>query len=137
MPNDTIADALTRIRNALAAGHASVQLPKSKIVLEIIRILATEQLIGTPKDQGLRHILVPLRGPKGGQLTGLRRISKPGLRVYVGYDEIPHVLGGVGLAILSTPAGVFSDHEIRSMTLAPTSSPPSRKLGGEVLCYVW
>ena len=128
---DPIADMLTRIRNAAMAGHASVKLPRSKIKLEMVKILKSEGFvegyIDVPEHpQG--HIKVFLRyDAKGsGIIRGLKRVSKPGRRQYVGRDEIPRVRNGLGIAILTTPRGVLTDASARKAGV-----------GGEVLCHIW
>ncbi|MGH2446933.1 MAG: 30S ribosomal protein S8 [Candidatus Limnocylindria bacterium] len=130
---DPIADMLTRIRNASQARHKELSLPSSRMKREIARILAEEGFIeayDTHADDGsvqdrlvLRLKYVEGRTPV---VTGLKRISKPGLRVYARKTEIPRVLGGLGMAILSTSRGIMTGVEARK-----------QNLGGEVLCYVW
>lgn len=131
MVTDPIADFLTRIRNALTAKHTSVEIPASKIKKQIADILVEEgyiksvELKGEGKDS---KIIIELKyGPKYERvLTNLKRISKPGLRVYCSYNEIPKVLNGLGIAILSTNKGIMTDKKARQ-----------NKVGGEVLAYVW
>ena len=128
---DPIADMLTRIRNASAARHKELTLPGSRVKREIARILAEEGFIesyevqpnGVQDALTLRLKYVEGRTPV---VTGLKRISKPGLRVYARKTEIPRVLGGLGLAILSTSHGIMTGTQARK-----------QNLGGEVLCYVW
>ena len=128
---DPIADMLTRIRNASAARHKELSLPSSKVKREIARILTEEGFIeaweiapGDVQEQlTLRLKYVEGRTPV---VSGLKRISKPGLRVYARKTEIPRVLGGLGLAILSTSRGIMTGSQARKLNL-----------GGEVLCYVW
>jgi small subunit ribosomal protein S8 len=126
---DPIADMLTRIRNASRALLPKVDIPHSKLKESIVRILKREGYVGDWSVQGgaIKTMTVQLkyRGRKG-VIDGLRRVSRPGLRVYVGADEVPRVLGGMGIAILSTSRGVLTDHEARK-----------QNVGGEVLCYVW
>ena len=124
---DPIADMLTRIRNANQMRNKEVSMPVSKIKLEIAKILNAEGFITnyTVKENTLTLTL------KYGQnkervITGLKRISKPGLRVYAGADEIPHVLNGLGIAIISTPKGVMTDKLARK-----------NNVGGEVIAYIW
>ena len=124
---DPIADMLTRIRNANQMRNKEVSMPVSKIKLEIAKILDAEGFITsyTVKDNTLTLTL------KYGQnkervITGLKRISKPGLRVYAGADNIPHVLNGLGIAIISTPKGVMTDKLARK-----------NNVGGEVIAYIW
>ena len=128
---DPIADMLTRIRNASAARHKELSLPSSRVKREIARILNEQGFIdayetlpgGVQETLTLRLKYVEGRTPV---VTGLKRISKPGLRVYARKTEIPRVLGGLGLAILSTSHGIMTGNEARK-----------QNLGGEVLCYVW
>ncbi|MDQ2809542.1 MAG: 30S ribosomal protein S8 [Chloroflexota bacterium] len=127
---DPIADMLTRIRNGGMARHQSVLVPNSKMKLSIARILKDEGYIKDfdfPSDE-TRSFRVWLKYGLDKQpvMTGLKRVSKPGLRVYSGRAEIPVVLGGLGVCILSTSQGVLSGHEAWK-----------RRLGGEVLCYIW
>ena len=128
---DPIADMLTRIRNACLARHRELTLPSSKMKREIARILAEEGFIDAYETQpdGVQDKLVlRLKYVEGRTpvVTGLKRISKPGLRVYARKTEIPRVLGGLGLAILSTSHGIMTGNDARKQSL-----------GGEVLCYVW
>ena len=129
---DPIADMLTRIRNALSAGHETVSIPASKMKVEIARILKQEGFINnysvngeTAKDKA---ITIELKyGPeKQKVITGLKRISKPGLRVYARKDAVPRVLNGLGIAIISTSQGLMTDRDARK-----------KNLGGEVVAYVW
>lgn len=128
---DPIADMLTRIRNANTAGHEYVDIPKSKLKEEIVRILKEEgfikgyEVVNAGPYQNLRVYLK--YGPEGEKvITGMKRISKPSLRVYARKDEIPKVLGGLGIAVISTSQGVMTDKKARKAGV-----------GGEVLCYVW
>jgi small subunit ribosomal protein S8 len=131
MMTDPIADMLTRIRNGFQARHSAVEMPTSRIKVAIAEVLRDEGYItgyavqGDPPKEKLR---VELRytGKQEPIVTGLRRISKPGLRVYSGASEIPRVYGGLGVAILSTSKGVMSGSKARRM-----------RLGGEVLVHVW
>jgi small subunit ribosomal protein S8 len=128
---DPIADMLTRVRNALAAKHPKVDVPSSKIKLEIARILKEEGFISSYKltGEGIRlNIRIYLRyGAKGEQLLSkLERVSRPGCRVYVDSKSIPKVLGGLGINILSTSQGLKTDRQARR-----------EKLGGEILCRVY
>ena len=129
--NDPIADMLTRIRNACMARHTTVQIPSSKMKVAIAQILKREGFIrdfevqvGKPADT----IVITLKYTTDRRpvITGLKRVSKPGLRVYSGRADIPRVRGGLGLSILSTPKGVMAGHEAWQ-----------EHVGGEVLCYVW
>ena len=128
---DPIADMLTRIRNASAAGHDSVNIPASKMKKAIAQILLDEGYIRNfqlVSDGAQGTIKVSLKyGPsKEKVITGLKRVSKPGLRVYAGADELPRVLRGLGVAIISTSKGVMTDKMARSANV-----------GGEVLAFVW
>lgn len=127
---DPIADMLTRIRNALTARHPSVEIPASNMKKSIAQILVDEGYITgyEVKEEGVQGtILVTLKYVgKQKAISGLKRISKPGLRVYAKCDEIPKVLNGLGIAILSTSKGVMTDKRARQLNQ-----------GGEVLAYVW
>ena len=127
---DPIADMLTRIRNANNARHDTVDVPASNMKKSIAQILLDEGYIKSfqVEDdgvQGMIHITLKYNG-KDKVITGLRRVSKPGLRVYVGADELPRVLNGLGIAILSTSKGVMTDKAARA-----------NHVGGEVLAFVW
>ena len=128
---DTIADILTRIRNASSARHATVDVPASNVKKAITQILLDEgyikgfQVIEDGK-QGVIRITLKYNAGKEKVITGLRRVSKPGLRVYVGADELPRVLRGLGIAIISTSKGVMTDKAARAA-----------HVGGEVLAFVW
>ncbi len=130
--NDPIADMLTRIRNANTAKHDTVDVPASKMKVAIANILVDEGYIvkyDIVEDGNFKTIRITLKYGKDKNekiITGLKRISKPGLRVYAGKNEIPKVLGGLGIAILSTNQGVVTDKEARKLAV-----------GGEVLAYVW
>ena len=129
--NDPIADMLTRIRNGLIARHDAVTIPASNMKKAIAKILLDEGYIKAVDfvDDGLQgQIKVTLKYAQGKEsvIKGLKRISKPGLRVYARNDEIPKVLGGLGIAILSTSKGVMTDKEARN-----------QGIGGEVLAYIW
>jgi small subunit ribosomal protein S8 len=134
MQSDPIADMLTRIRNAIMAGHPNVAIPHSKIKLAIAKILKEEGYIedvSVSSDDHWPTIHVRLkywgqRRERRPVITNLRRISKPGCRIYVGKQEIPWVLSGMGIAILTTPKGVMTGQQARR-----------QGMGGEVLCYVW
>lgn len=128
---DPIADLLTRIRNANSAGHDSLEVSASKMKLEIVKILQREGFIRRYeylRDKPVDRIRIYLKyGPKRERvLTDLKRVSKPGRRVYVKAEEIPRVMGGLGIAILSTDRGVITDKQARKA-----------RVGGELLCYVW
>lgn len=128
---DPIADMLTRIRNANLVRHESLEVPASKLKREIADILKREGFIRDAEyiedgKQGILRIFLKY-GPNNERvITGLKRISKPGLRVYAKNDEIPRVLRGLGIAVLSTSKGVMTDKEARQS-----------KVGGEVLAYIW
>ena len=128
---DPIADMLTRIRNAVTAKHEYVNIPASKMKQAIADVLQREGFIQgyDVQDEGPRKLLrvrLNYTGKKEPVLSGLQRVSKPGLRVYVQKREIPRVYGGLGIAILSTPQGVMSGQDAWR-----------RSIGGEVICYVW
>ena len=128
---DTIADLLTRIRNANSAKHDTVQIPASNMKKAICQILLDEGYIKSYSlvengNQGMIHITLKYLAKKQPVLTGLRRVSKPGLRVYAGADELPKVLKGLGIAIVSTSKGVMTDKKAREL-----------HIGGEVLAFVW
>ena len=129
--SDPIADMLTRIRNASAANKKTVEIPASNIKKSIAEILLNEGYI-TKVDfkeddkQGIIKITLKYTPEKEKVIAGIRRISKPGLRVYAGSDEVPKVLNGLGTAIISTSKGLLTDKEARKAGV-----------GGEVLCYVW
>ena len=129
---DPIADMLTRIRNALTAKHETVEVPASKIKVAIAEILVKEGYVkGFEVVDGAvqNNIVITLKyAPVKGQnvLTGLKRVSTPGLRVYAGVDNLPKVLNGMGIAILSTSKGILTDKEAKA-----------QHVGGEVLAYVW
>ncbi len=131
--NDPIADMLTRIRNAVAARHDSVSMPASKMKVAIAKVLKEEGFIkdytvvqqeGRPQAE--LRIELNYLGRKQPAINGLKRVSKPGLRVYVQKRQIPRVYGGLGIAILSTPKGVMTGQQARR-----------ESVGGELLCYVW
>ncbi|WKZ82172.1 MAG: 30S ribosomal protein S8 [Acidimicrobiia bacterium] len=131
MMTDPVADMLTRIRNASQALHATVAMPASKLKEEIARILVAEGYVASyeVKGSGVRRTLeLTLRygADRKRVIEGLRRVSSPGSRIYVGADEIPRVNGGLGVAVVSTSQGLLPDREARR-----------RRLGGEVLCEVW
>ncbi len=128
---DVIADMLTRIRNGLNAKHETVEIPASNMKKAIANILVEEGYIKEAKfEEGnvQGKIIVTLKYGANNEkvISGLKRVSKPGLRIYVGADEIPQVLGGLGIAILSTSKGIMTDKEARKA-----------HQGGEVLAYVW
>ena len=128
---DPIADLLTRIRNANTANHQSVDVPASKLKRAIVEILKAEGFINdyeirSQGQQGTLHIVLKYGPEKEKVITGLRRISRPGLRVYAAKTEIPRVLGGLGIVIMSTSKGVLSGKQAKR-----------EGVGGEVLAYVW
>ncbi len=128
---DPIADMLTRIRNANTARHDSVEIPASKIKKSIAGILKEEGYINgfeviEDNKQGMIKIQMKYGSDKEKVISGIKKISKPGLKVYAKATEIPRVLGGLGIAIISTSNGVISDKEARKLGV-----------GGEVICYVW
>ena len=131
MMTDTIADMLTRIRNAQSAGKQKVSMPSSKKFVEIARIITEEGYVqsyevidGTPRPT----LEITLKyGPKKARtIKGIKRVSKPGLRIYAGKDDLPRVLGGLGTAIISTSSGVMTDRDARKAGI-----------GGEVIAYIW
>src|SRR5437763_9496949 len=128
VPNDPVADMLTRVRNAAGARHDSVSLPTSRTKVEIAKILKSEGFISSFEQPTARELVLKMKyvGGKGPAVSGLCRISKPGLRVYARKTEMPRVLGGLGIAIVSTSSGVMTGRE---------AERPG--LGGEVLAYVW
>lgn len=128
---DPVADLLTRIRNANSAGHDQVEVMCSRLNLEIVKIMQSEGFIKSYeilKDKAQNRVKISLKyGPRREKvITNLKRISKPGLRVYTKRGDVPRVLGGLGIAILSTSKGVMTAREARR-----------QGIGGEVLCYVW
>ena len=127
---DPIADMLTRIRNANQAKHESVTMPASRLKLEILSVLKNEGYIAEYEKvedgkQGVIKVTLKYIG-KERVIKGIKRISKPGLRVYAKKEELPKVLNGLGVAIVSTPGGVMSDREARK-----------KNLGGEIIAFVW
>lgn len=128
---DPVADMLTRIRNASSVRHESVNVPGSKLKTELARILKEEGFIRDYKfiddgKQGILRIYLKYGPHQERVISGIKRISKPGLRVYANKEQVPRVLGGLGIAILSTSQGVMSDKVARQSNV-----------GGEVICYVW
>lgn len=129
--NDPIADMLTRVRNANSAGKLTVSMPSSKKLVEIARIMQEEGYIigyevesASPRD--VLTIELKYGEKKARTIRGIKRISKPGLRIYAGKDELPRVLGGLGTAIISTSKGVMADRDARK-----------NGVGGEVIAYIW
>lgn len=132
MVNDTVADMLTRIRNANLAKHQIVQIPATKLTYNIAKVLRSEGFIQNfekIQENSHSYLLISLKY-KGKKrcpiITALKRVSKPGLRVYTNHTRLPKVLGGLGVAIISTSRGVMSDRTARQ-----------NGLGGEILCYIW
>ena len=128
---DTIADMLTRIRNASAAKHDSVDVPASNVKKAIAQILLDEGYISNftvieDGKQGMIHITLKYGPNKTQIITGLRRVSKPGLRIYTNVEDMPKVMKGLGIAILSTSKGIMTDKQARA-----------NNVGGEVLAYIW
>ena len=128
---DPIADMLTRIRNANLAKLEKVDIPSSNLKLEIARVLKDEGYIKNFKllkdrKQGIVRVYMKYSPDESRVISGLKRVSRPGNRVYVGADEIPRVMGGLGIAIISTSRGVVADRESRKLNV-----------GGEVICYIW
>jgi small subunit ribosomal protein S8 len=131
MVSDPIADMLARLRNGSLAEHEKVDVPASKLKVRVAEILKEEGLIKNfrvieDKRQGVLRLYVKYGPNQERVISGLRRVSKPGRRLYVSADRIPSVLGGMGVAILSTSRGVLTDREARRL-----------QVGGEVLCYIW
>ena len=128
---DPVADMLTRIRNANSAKHETVDVPASNLKKAIAQILLEEGYIKSftveeNGNQGNIHITLKYQAKKQQVISGLKRVSKPGLRIYAGADEIPYVLKGLGIAIISTSKGVMTDKKAREL-----------HIGGEVLAFVW
>lgn len=131
MLTDPISDMLTRMRNAILIKSEKVDIPASKMKVEIAKILKEEGFIKSykiikDKKQGILRVTLKYTSESEPVVSGLKRISKPGRRVYVGKDDVPRVMGGVGIAIITTPKGILSDRECRN-----------EGVGGEVLCYIW
>ena len=129
--SDVIADMLTRIRNANSAKHETVDVPASNLKKAIAQILLDEGYIKSFSlqdngNQGVIHITLKYLGKKQPALSGLKRVSKPGLRIYAGADELPKVLKGLGIAIVSTSKGVMTDRQARK-----------ENVGGEILAFIW
>jgi len=127
MPNDPVADLLTRVRNAAGARHETVSVPASRMKAEVARILRDEGYISGYEQPNPRELVLRMKYVgKLPAVSGLRRISKPGLRVYARKSEMPRVLGGLGVVIVSTSSGLMTGREAQR-----------KGLGGEVLAYVW
>jgi small subunit ribosomal protein S8 len=130
--NDTISDMLTRLRNAGLARHQTTEIPSTKMTRSIAKVLKDEGFIGEYEEAGegvKRHLVIALKykgKTKRPIITALKRVSKPGFRVYSSRRDLPRVLGGIGIAIVSTSNGIMTDREARR-----------NGLGGEILCYVW
>jgi small subunit ribosomal protein S8 len=129
--NDPIADMLTRIRNANMARHQTTLVPSTRMTRSLATVLQSEGFIGGYEEEGEgvhKNIVIALKYNRTRQpiIKHLRRVSKPGLRVYANRKELPRVLGGIGVAIISTSRGIMTDREARR-----------QGVGGEVLCYVW
>jgi small subunit ribosomal protein S8 len=130
--NDTIADMLTRLRNATMARHQTTEIPSTKMTRSIAKVLKDEGFIADFEEAGegvKRHLVVSLKYKGKGKrpiINTLTRVSKPGFRVYSSCKDLPRVLGGIGIAIVSTSSGIMTDRDARRSGL-----------GGEVLCYVW
>ena len=128
---DPIADYLTRIRNAIQAGHTSVDIPESRIKREISRVLLRERFIARyvrirDNKQGMLRIYLKYTPEGESVIDGIERVSRPGYRIYYGVDEIPRILNGLGIIVLTTPKGLMTDNEARR-----------NRIGGEPLCKVW
>lgn len=128
---DPVADLLTRIRNASRAGHDKVEIPGSRLKLEIVKILAQEKYVRgyqfvSDEKQGILRVFLKYGTKREPVLSQLQRVSKPGRRVYVPAAEVPRPQNGMGIAIVSTSRGLLPDRECRK-----------QQVGGEVLCYVW
>ncbi len=130
--NDTISDMLTRIRNANLARHRTVQIPSTKVTRNIAKVLQDEGFIGDTSEstEGVARMMTVNLKYKGKMqqpiIRNLTRVSKPGLRVYSSCKDLPRVLGGIGIAIVSTSSGIMTDRDARN-----------KGVGGEVLCYIW
>jgi small subunit ribosomal protein S8 len=128
---DPIADMLTRVRNALRAGHSKVDMPRSRIKRDIARIMLDHGFISGVDEidrgpQGLIRLKLRYLSEGSPAITGLSRVSRPGLRRYTGAAKLPRVQGGLGVAVMSTSSGIMTGHEAKE-----------RNVGGEVLCYIW
>ena len=128
---DPIGDMLTRVRNANSVGKETVSMPSSKKLVEIARVMAEEGYItryevidGEPR--ATLEITLKYGDKKSKTIRGIKRVSKPGLRIYAGVDELPRVLGGLGTAVISTSKGMMCDRDARKLGI-----------GGEVICYIW
>ena len=129
--SDVIADMLTRIRNANSAKHATVDIPASNMKKAIAQILVEEGYVKSYEviddgKQGTIRVTLKYQGNKQKVIRGIRRVSKPGLRVYAGYEDMPKVMNGLGIAIVSTSKGIMTDKKARQ-----------ENVGGEILCYIY
>ena len=129
--SDVIADMLTRIRNANSAKHATVDIPASNMKKAIAEILVEEGYVKSYEviedgKQGIIRVTLKYQANKQKVIRGLKRVSKPGLRIYAGCEDMPKVMNGLGIAIVSTSKGIMTDKKARAL-----------KVGGEVLCFVW
>ncbi|MGB3695321.1 MAG: 30S ribosomal protein S8 [Spirulinaceae cyanobacterium] len=130
--NDTISDMLTRIRNACLVRHSTTNVPATKMTRSIAQVLKDEGFIADFEEVGeviKRNLVISLKYKGRNRqpiITNLKRVSKPGLRVYKNRKELPRVLGGIGIAVISTSSGIMTDREARQ-----------KGIGGEILCYVW
>ena len=129
--SDVIADMLTRIRNANSAKHATVDIPASNMKKAIAQILVEEGYVKSYEviddgKQGTIRVTLKYQGNKQKVIRGLKRVSKPGLRIYAGYEDMPKVMNGLGIAIVSTSKGIMTDKAARR-----------EKVGGEILAFVW
>jgi small subunit ribosomal protein S8 len=130
--HDTISDMLTRIRNSSLVKHQTTEIPATKMTRSIAKVLQSEGFIGEVSEsgEGIETKLVLTLKYKGKNrqpiITALQRVSKPGLRVYSNHQDLPKVLGGIGIAVISTSSGIMTDREARK-----------QGVGGEILCYVW
>jgi small subunit ribosomal protein S8 len=126
MMTDPLADMLTRIRNGMKASHTKVDMPASKMKANVAKVLKEEGFIKNFKIIAKDNTLTLRVGLKSDAIVGIQKVSKPGLRIYKGYKDMPRVLSGLGVSIVSTSAGIVSSRKAKAM-----------KLGGEVLCNVW
>lgn len=130
--NDTISDMLTRIRNACLVRHSTTNVPSTKMTRSIAKVLKDEGFIADFEEVGeviKKNLVISLKYKGRNRqpiITNLKRVSKPGLRVYKNRKELPRVLGGIGIAVVSTSSGIMTDREARQ-----------KGIGGEILCYVW
>lgn len=131
-PNDTISDMLTRIRNACAVRHPTTQVPTTRMTISIAQVLKEEGFIEDFEETGegvKKYLVLTLKYKEKSRqpiINMLKRVSKPGLRVYSNCKDLPRVLGGIGIAIISTSKGIMTDREARR-----------QNVGGEILCYIW